>query len=301
MGASYVASDVFMDTFVTIELVRPTSDRIAAELVDRAFGWFRTVESVCSRFEPASELSQLGSCVGKPVTASPLLFRVLDFALAVAEATGGVFDPTLGRAMELAGYDRNYRNGAPTGMHEGMSTEGSFRDVRLDSEKQTVTLLKPLVLDLGAVAKGFAIDLAAAELGEMPNFAINAGGDVLAGGRAPDGGPWRVGIRHPRSPESLLETLSVSDAAVCTSGDYERPRPDGGAGSHIVTHVNGPRMVSSTVIAPTAMAADALSTAAHALGPERGIELLESQGVDGMLVSDQIRTWETQGMWRYRN
>jgi FAD:protein FMN transferase len=303
MGASFVASDVFMDTFVTIELVQPPSERAAADLADRAFGWFRHVEAVCSRFEPASELSRLSSQVGKAVTVTPLLFQALEFALAVAEATDGVFDPTIGRAMELAGYDRNYRSGEPVSVHEGMTAEASFRDVRLDRADQTVTLLRPLVLDLGAVAKGFAIDLAAAELNVTSDYAINAGGDVFARGCAPDGGPWRIGLRHPRLPESLLATLSVTDAAVCTSGDYERPRPDGVTGSHIVTTGDkaGARIVSSTVIAPTAMSADALSTAAYALGPKRGIELLENQGAEGILVSDEIQTWETEGMRRYRN
>jgi FAD:protein FMN transferase len=304
MGASFVASDVFMDTSVTIELVHSKSERgTAADLVDRAFAWFRTVEAVCSRFEPASELSQLSSCVGKPVTVTPVLFQALDFALAVAEMTDGVFDPTIGRSMELAGYDRNYRSGQAVGLHEGVSASASFRDVRLDRDEQTVTLLRPLVLDLGAVAKGFAIDLAATELSVMPNFAIEAGGDVFAGGCAPDGGPWHIGIRHPRSPGALVATLSISEAAVCTSGDYERPRPDGVAGGHIITSGKeiGPKIVSSTVIAPTAMSADALSTAAYALGPVRGIELLETQGVGGFLVSDEIRVWRTQGMWRYQN
>jgi FAD:protein FMN transferase len=302
MGASFVATDIFMDTLVTIELVRPPSERAAADLVGRAFGWFRNVEAVCSRFDPASELSRLSRSPHQRLAVSPLLFQALEFALAVAQATDGVFDPTIGRAMELAGFDRNYRNGEAISLHAGMSPEANFRDVRLDHGDQSVTLLRPLVLDLGAVAKGFAIDLAAAELNLMPDYAINAGGDVFVRGCAEDGGPWRIGIRHPRLPESLLDTLSVTDAAVCTSGDYERPRPDGQTGSHIVTTADGPcaRIVSSTVVAPTAMSADALSTAAYALGPQAGIELLKSQGVEGILVSDGLQTWETDGVRRYR-
>jgi thiamine biosynthesis lipoprotein len=153
------------------------------------------------------------------------------------------------------------------------------------------------------VAKGFAIDLAATELDVTTDYAINAGGDVFARGCAPDGGPWRVGIRHPRSPETLMETLFVSDIAVCTSGDYERPRADGREGGHIIVAADEPhsRIVSTTVVAPTAMMADALSTAAYALGPVKGIDLLEEHRIEGFMVSESLKVWETPGMQRYRN
>ena len=84
-----------------------------------------------------------------------------------------------------------------------------------------MTLHRPLLLDLGAVAKGLAIDMAARELQPFENFAIDAGGDLYFGGCNAAGEPWSVGIRHPRG-DGLLDTLRVSDAAVCTSGDYER-------------------------------------------------------------------------------
>ena len=302
MTPSFVASDVFMDTLVTIELVHGGSERAAQELAAHAFAWFREVEAVCSRFEPDSELSRLTRSPGQRVPVSPILFQTLQFALAVAEATDGVFDPTVGRAMEVAGFDRNYRSGAVTAAHSDVPAHANFRDVCLDEDDQSVTLLRPLVLDLGALAKGFAIDLAGAELDASHDYAINAGGDVLVRGCAPDGGPWRIGIRHPRLPESLIESLVVHDAAVCTSGDYERPRRDGHSGAHIVTAEaeSSTRIVSATVIASTAMSADALSTAAFALGPKRGLDLLKRQGVEGLLVSESIETWETPGFRRYR-
>lgn len=302
MATSHVASDVFMDTLVTIEVVDHASDRAVADLVGHAFDWFREVEAVCSRFEPDSELSRLSASLGKPVPVSPILFQSLQFALAVAEATGGVFDPTVGRAMELAGYDRNYRSGEAVTAHVDVPVKASYRDVSLDECEQTVTLLRPMVLDLGAVAKGFAIDLAGSELDVAPDYAINAGGDVLVRGHAPEGDPWRIGIRHPRELETLLETLAASNIAICTSGDYERPRPDGAEGGHIVIQNDAPaaRIVSTTVIAPTAMSADAFSTAAYALGPDRGLDFLVSQGVEGMMVSEAIEIWETPGYGRYR-
>ncbi len=300
----FVFSAVFMDTVITIEVVQAQPDGACDERVNRAFGWFDHVEQRCSRFAESSELSALSRAeTGAPVGVSPLLFELIEFALAVARASGGAFDPAVGQAMAASGYNRNYLTGQETSHRPDATREASYRDVVLNRESGTVTLLKPLVLDLGAVAKGLAIDLAAAELGCFPGYAINAGGDVLVRGRNSANAPWRIGIKNPRQPAELIETLIVSDGAVCTSGDYERPRPDGQPGHHIVQPQTGESasdVASVTVVAATAMLADALSTAAFVLGRERGLKLLESQGVDGLIVSPELELYATSGLSRYR-
>ena len=293
-----------MDTLITIEVVRPKARSGYAERVQQAFGWFGQVEKLCSRFDETSELSRLSaSPAGVPVTVSPPLFELVSFALSVARASGGAFDPTVGRDMEMSGFNRNYLTGERKTPEAGASSRSSYRDILLDVAGCTVTLTRPLVLDLGAVAKGFAIDLAAEELRPFQDYAINAGGDILARGLSPEGTPWRIGIRHPRQPEALIDTFTVSDAAVCTSGDYERPRPDGGPGHHLLHPETGQAVAdvaSVSVVAPTAMLADALSTAAFVLGAERGIDLLESQNVEGLIVSADLQRFETKGLSRYR-
>ncbi len=304
IGGSYVASAVFMDTLITIEVVRPEARSGFAERVQQAFGWFGQVEKLCSRFDENSELSRLSaSPAGVPVTVSPPLFELVSFALSVARASGGAFDPTVGHAMEMSGFNRNYLTGERKVSETEASAGSSYRDVLLCSADRSVTLTRPLVLDLGAVAKGFAIDLAAEELRPFQDYAINAGGDILARGLGPEGTPWRIGIRHPRQPEALIDKFAVSDAAVCTSGDYERPRPAGGSGHHLLDPETGQavaEVASVTVVAPTAMLADALSTAAFVLRAERGLGLLESQNVEGLIVSPDLQKFETKGLSRYR-
>jgi thiamine biosynthesis lipoprotein len=221
------------------------------------------------------------------VPADTLLFQALQFALAVAAASGGAFDPTVGLTMEALGFNRHDRTGRVVRRPAGHAGPASFRDVDLDAVARTVTVHRPLVLDLGAVAKGLAIDLAARELRAFDGFAIDAGGDLFLGGRNPDGEPWAVGVRDPAHPDVLLEIVRVSDRAVCTSGDYERRTMDD-AGHHIVdprTAQPADAVASATVIAHTAIVADAMATAAFVLGPVEGLRFLEDHGVEGLLVS----------------
>jgi len=170
----------------------------------------------------------------------------------------------------------------------------------LDPAEKTITLHRPLTLDLGAVAKGLAIDTAAAELAPFTNFSIDAGGDLYLGGTNERGLPWSVGIRHPRHDAELIASLHASNQAVCTSGDYERPLPSNNPSEH---HILDPRtgtsphtVASATVVAPTAMLADALATAIFVLGPQPGIELLERLGVEGLIVTPELELHQTRGL-----
>jgi thiamine biosynthesis lipoprotein len=258
-------------------------------MFERAFGWFHEIEDRCSRFVPTSELRQLKS--GEPTAASPILFQALRFALLVAEESNGAFDPTLGHRMAEHGYNREHRSGRTVATPPAAS-DASYRDIELDAEAQTILLRRPLTLDLGAVAKGLAVDAAARELAPCENFAIDAGGDLYLAGHNPQGEPWSVGIRHPRNETETISRLRVQNQAVCTSGDYER-------GEHILdphTGVPAEAVASATVVAPGAMLADALATAAFVMGPEEGIDFLTRMGVEGLIVTKDLRCYETQGL-----
>jgi thiamine biosynthesis lipoprotein len=301
VSESYLESIAVMGTVVTIQVVGHGVGHIEQRErqagVARAMDWFRETSDRCSRFDPASELSRLSTQVGIPVQVSPLLFELLRFSLAVAEESEGAFDPTVGRHLEERGFNREFRSGAV--MRTGSASRAaSFRDVLLDDSLWTVTLRSPLTLDLGAVAKGLAIDLAARELLPFRDFAIDAGGDLYLGGLNADGAPWAVGIRHPREPGQVLETLRVSDAAVCTSGDYERTAPDEPGGHHIVdarAGVTATGVTSVTVRAASAMVADALATAAFVLGPVEGMALLQRHAVEGMMLTPSLERFATPG------
>jgi len=278
-----------MGTVVTIQVAGPRFDD---QLTHRAFEWFRGIESTCTRFDPSSELMQLSSRVGEAVSVSTILFQAIQFALAVAKESGGAFDPTVGHLMENYGFNTHHRSGKIIRTEVTSAAGVSYRDVLVDSDRGTVTLQRPLVLDLGAVAKGLAIDLAARELKPLENFAVDAGGDLYLAGVNHDGKPWTIGIRHPYVDNELLGSISVSDRAVCTSGNYERP-------DHILDARTGKptnRAASVTVVGATAMLADALATAAFVLGPEEGIQLLGRLGVEGIIFSASLERYATPGM-----
>lgn len=289
--APLVRADVCFGTLVTITAVHDTP--LAASAMDAAFEWFRRVDTACSRFDPASELRRLIDRVGEPVEVSDLLFEAARFALAMAEETGGAFDPTVGRLMERRGFNRRHTTGELVNTTAAVPTDVSWRDVVCDPETRTLTLRRPLVLDLGAVAKGMAVDLAAQELRECRDFAIDAGGDLYFGGHRGDGAAWTVGIRHPREEDRVIDTLHLSDAAVCTSGDYERRTDDG---HHIVDPRTGAvatGLASATVVGPTAMLADAAATAAFVLGPSEGLDLCARLGVQAVLIDDRMQIHAT--------
>ena len=305
MTDAYVHTVALMGTVVSFHVVgrdkNSTESDAREKAVEKAASWFRDIEASCSRFDPGSELSRLCAQVGVAVPVSAQLVEAVQFALAVAEASGGAFDPTIGHQLATRGFDRDYRSGNPNLRDRDAADAATFRDVHVDPDQRTITLSRRLLFDLGAVAKGLAIDLAARELARFEDFAIDAGGDLYLGGHTAAFEPWSVGIRHPRNAAEVIETLRVSGAAVCTSGDYERR--DASGGHHILdarTGVSPATVASVTTVHWSAMVADAVGTAAFALGPEAGLTFLEEHGIDGVIISETLDVVATAGMERYR-
>jgi thiamine biosynthesis lipoprotein len=296
MRTRHEFATVSMDTWVNVQVVSDQPREVVEPAVQRALAWFETVERICTRFDASSEVMQLLTQVGRRVRVSTLLFEAAAFALDLAEQTDGAFDPTVGATLEHMGFNVNYRTGEA--MHSEVAPDASYADVRLDRRARTILLRRPVVLDLNAVAKGLAIDLAVHELRDVSDLCVEAGGDVYVRGQNASAEPWHVGIQHPRAPGLLARTLRVSDMAVCTAGDYERRSPGTRAEGHILdarTHQPVTELASVTVVAPTAMAADGLSTAAMVLGREGGLQLLEDQGVGGVLISADGTMVTTRG------
>lgn len=258
-----------MGTVVSIQLVGDDGPTLL-ERAKEAMLWVGEVERTCSRFDATSELSRLTTQHGQAVPVSAMLGQLLALACATAAASDGAFDPTVGSVPAAR-----------------------WQDIAIDDVRGTVTLHRPMRLDLGAIAKGFAVDLLARALADLPHVAINAGGDLYCRGHNLRGEPWSVGIRDPFSDGGLLLQLAVDGLSVCTSGSYERRLPDGG--HHLIDPALGKSsrgLVSCTVVCEGTAVADGLATAAFIMGAERGASFLADQQVDALLVDEGGR-WHT--------
>lgn len=294
---------LLLGTTVSICVVGPVPTHMREQAIERAFAAMRFVEETCSRFDETSALRELCRHPGKWMTVPDILFESVRVALEVSELTEGVFDPTIGGTLSRLGFTRHYATGEQVSVADDViHAKVTYRDIELDETTRSIRLCKPLLLDLGAVAKGLAVDLAARELSSLEGFAINAGGDVYVHGVDPRGDLWTIGIQHPFDHGEQIAWLEATDVAVCTSGSYERRSPLHPEMHHIVHPGQGRSdsdLVSCTVLAPLTMLADAVSTAAFLLGAKRAKEFVDDMALAALFIRDTLEITMTESMRGY--
>jgi thiamine biosynthesis lipoprotein len=282
-------SKLMMDTVIEIKVVTSLSLSEVEPVIAQAFDAFRNVEQACSRFTPDSELMRACHQIRTTVQISSWLFQPLKFALEVAEWTQGIFDPTIGKTMEAYGFNRHYLTGET---HSNLAADdGTYRDIVLNEYDRTMYLHRPLVIDLGAVAKGFAIDLVSQILSNFQGFVINAGGDLYAGGLDETGHAWHIGIQHPVDKDHIIDTIEVSNEAVCTSGGYERKSKVREDVHHIIypnSKQSPHELISCSIVAPYAMMADVFSTVVCLYGLDQGKNLINELQLKGILITSKL-------------
>lgn len=246
----------------------------AQRAIDAAFAELRRVESTMTRFQEDSDIGRLNGGGGRWVEVAGDTATVLAEAGGWAAASEGRFDPCLGRASEL--WDPAGRDTPPPDADALRFAHADlWVSLELDPEATAprARLASPLAaVDLGGIAKGFAVDRAAEALRGfgVTDGLVSVGGDLVALGVDADGDPWRIGVRSPFDADGLAATLAVADAAVATSGDYLRFFEHGGRRyHHLLDPATGaPRrttMRSLTVVADRCIDADASATALFGL------------------------------------
>lgn len=296
----------YSDTAMTtpLELEFWAEDNVRADsLARKVFDVFHRVDTEMSRYRADSELSKLNrEAANGPVKVSDGLFQVLQKAREVSELSEGAFDVTFGSV----GYLYDFRAGKqPT--DEQIATglaRVNFRDVVLDESGQTVAFRQPgMLVDLGGIAKGYAVDLGIEVLVAhgIRHARLSAGGDMrLLGDKR--GRPWYVGIRDPRSGNGNAVVLPLADVAVSTSGDYERFFVDdaGERVHHILSPSTGRSVKgvqSVTIIGDDALTTDGLSTAVFVLGPEKGLKMVERlPAIDVVVIDDKRMMHVSEGL-----
>ncbi|MBS2016005.1 MAG: FAD:protein FMN transferase [Deltaproteobacteria bacterium] len=267
---------------------------------DAAIAEIKRIEAIMTTWRPDSEISKINAAAGKaPVEVGDETLAIVKASIHTSEISEGTFDITFQTLHGLWKFDedRDPHPPAEKDVKERLAFLG-WKNIKVDEAKKTVMLTKERTqISLGGIAKGYAVDKAAAVLEKagLTSFFVQAGGDLYAKGRKPDGHEWQAGIRDPRGVDSKwFALIPLSDHAFSTAGDYERSYiVDGKRFHHIIDPRTGfPATAcrSVTIWAPTALQADEIDDAVFILGPEKGMALVESlDGVGAVIVDAKNR------------
>lgn len=217
---------------------------------------------------------------------------VLAAALALAEASDGYYDPTVGPLVELWGFGASGPRSEPPAEDEIATARAQvgWQRLRFDPGDR---LLQPggVRLDLSSIAEGYAVDRMGQALERLGShdYLVEIGGELRARGRRPDGTPWRVAIEHPDTGAAPSVVLVLQDQAIATSGDYRRHfEHDGRRYGHAIDpHTGWPvahGLAAVTVVAPDCMHAGSLASALSVLGPRRGMDFALRHGIAARML-----------------
>jgi FAD:protein FMN transferase len=301
-AASFVSERVWgngtaMGTHVAFAAyTTPAVDAAAArKSFDAALDEIKRIEALMTTWRPDSEISKINAAAGKSaVKVSPETFEIVRESVRTSEISEGTFDITFHTLHGLWKFDEDLDPHPPTdaAVKARLPFVG-YKNIKLDEREKTVMLAQSKTqIGLGGIAKGYAVDKAAEvlERAGLTSFFVQAGGDLLARGKKPDGTEWQAGIRDPRGREGqYFAKVPLTDHAFSTAGDYERSYIAFGKRYH---HILDPRTGqpatacrSVTIWAPTALLADEIDDAVFILGPEKGLQLVESiEGVGAVIV-----------------
>lgn len=297
-----------MNTTVQTWLYSQTESQVLAD-VQRLFASF---ERRLSRFDADSELSRLNAGQDETFQASPTLIDVIEAALWAAQATRGLYDPTILNALERAGYDRSFEQIEPVQTtslaiplrvpnqeftEPKFTNRPTFRSVHINRARREIYKPVGLGLDLGGIGKGWTVDRAADRLQGLGPFLINAGGDIFAYQSPPGQKGWQIDLVHPRQPERSLASVRLHHQALATSTIARRRWQRQGRPMH---HLIDPRSgqpaetdaLSVSVTAERTMLAELYAKVALIWGATEGLAYLEQlPGVEGLIVTatDEVR------------
>lgn len=299
---------IYMNTVIRIHVVSNKGTVYTRERMQKAFTFFDEVVKKYSRFDKNSELSILNKNSGKKTLISAELFKLIEKTLEVSKLTNGMYDPTIIDLLELYGYDKKqdfsnlYKASLSDEVVKLTKDRPSVDEIKLNKTSHSITLAKNQRIDLGSIAKGFAVDLAHDYLFKQgfSGFLINAGGDLRSFGTNEKGLPWRVLLYKSELPNHdfekglFLGAINLENMAITGSGGWARKV---GFFHHLLNPKNGLPINSVTqtyVMAKKAVDADVWSTALYVMGKDC-LKLIEERGMEGLLVKDTGEILKTSG------
>lgn len=293
--------DGIMGTRIVVELWA-TDKAQGNAAIEAVLAEMHRVDEAMSTYKPTSELSIVNArAAQEPVKISPELFDLLSTALEYSRITDGAFDITYASVGYMYDFRKHLR---PDEKQIAAALPGiNYRHVELDRAKGSVHFARAGVrVDLGGIGKGHAVDrgIAVLQARGIEHALVTAGGDSrIIGDRF--GKPWVVGIRHPDRKDEVIARIPLEDAAISTSGDYERYFDENGVRYHHIidpkTGHSASKVRSATIIGPTATRTDGLSKTAFVLGPEKAIEIYNRlDDIDAVLVTPEGKVLYTKGL-----
>lgn len=268
---------------ISIIMYAPDS-ATAAKAAETAFDRIHALNSILSDYDEESELRRLcrTSSEGNPIPVSNDLWRVLQFAGKLSEQTDGAFDVTIGPLTHLWRRTRRLKELPSTEAIKAALTRVDYRAIRLNSDRQSVELLKPnMLLDLGGIAKGYALEEAYRVLEKrgITCVLIHAGGDMVIGEPPPGKSGWKIGIGQAEREAPPRFYLSLAKTEMATSGDrFQYVEIGGKRYSHLIDPKTGMGLTNrcqTTVVVPLGTLADGLASSICILGPQKGMKMLE--------------------------
>ncbi len=297
-------TDGIMGTRITVEVWADDAAK-GNQAIDAVLDEMRHIDETMSTYKPTSEVSQVNAkAADGPMHISKELFDLLTTARQYSEITDGAFDITYASVGYLYDFRKHVR---PDDAQIAQALPAiNYRHVILDPANQTVRFSqKGVRIDLGGIAKGYSVDCGIDVLKGLgyTRAYVGAGGDSrIIGDRF--GKPWMVGIRDPMKGEgNVIARIPLVDAAISTSGDYERFFEEKGVRYHHIidphTGHSASKVRSATVIGPYATRTDGLSKTAFVLGPDKALEIYNRlKDIDAIIVELDGTVVTTDGMKR---
>lgn len=285
------------------------SDQPPLELADVP-GWFEEWEQILSRFRVDSELTRLNRAGHRPIPVSEPLWKVFQSALHLENFTGGLVTPTVAEAVQEVGYDRDFS--LLTGQilapfDSDPIVVSPLSTVTWDEATHSICLPDDVQLDFGGIAKGWAAEQVVNRLKHLGSALMNCGGDIAMSGPLLDGNPWEIGIYRPfdRSRGYIGMMYFRRECGVATSSTDRRRWMQGNVLRH---HIIDPHtglsaesdVISATIVAATAVEAEAAAKSALILGSQAGMAWLEADPtLAGLLILEDAQVLYSERINQY--
>lgn len=292
-------SRFFLGTIVEIQ-VKDLEKEKAEDVISKAFDEFSRIDDLLSTYNINSPVWKINNNPDSLLKVDPEIYSLLKNCLQISDSTYGAFDVCIDTLISLWGFGKE-KMSVPDGKNIQKALLSSGKKNLKLINNNTIIRYKDVKFNFGAIAAGYAVDKVVELLrkNNVKNALVNGGGEIRTLGNN-----WSIGIQHPRVPGAILDRIRLNGFSIATSGDYEQYFEENGVRYH---HIIDPKdgypaggCQSVTIIAKTSAMADALATGIFVLGPENGMDLIESlDSVEALIVDKNGKVSKSSGFHNF--